>query len=116
MSRRTFKETDWRDNAAFQSLCVAICACKTPEQLASFLRDLATLSELQAWSERWLVVNLVAQGMSYRDIAKKTGASTATVTRVAKFLNDGEGGYRAVLQNTSHHHALRRTREAVGVD
>ncbi len=90
--------------------------CKSSEQLANFLRDIGTLSELQAWSERWEVANLVAQGMSYRDIAKTTGASTATVTRVAKFLNDGEGGYRNALQVASHHRVSRKGREAVGAD
>lgn len=71
----------------------------------NFLRDIGTLSELQAWSERFEVAKLLAQGLSYRDVAAKTGASTTTVTRVAKFIENGPGGYRKVL-NTHRHHRL----------
>ncbi len=78
--------------------------------MAAFLRDIGTLSELQAWGERWQVAQLLSRGVSYRDIAKKTGASTATVTRVAKFLENGEG-YRSVLKNYQHHHAPARRGE-----
>ena len=47
----------------------------------------------------------LTQGKTYRDISKNTGASTTTVTRVAKFLENGEGGYRKVL-NAHRHHRL----------
>lgn len=73
--------------------------------MANFLRDIGTLSELQAWSERLEVARLLGQGMSYRQIAKQTGASTTTVTRVAHFLENGEGGYRKFL-NVHRHHRL----------
>lgn len=73
--------------------------------MANFLRDIGTLSELQAWSERFEVAKQLAQGKTYREIAVNTGASTTTVTRVAKFLENGEGGYRKVL-NAHRHHRL----------
>lgn len=78
--------------------------------MANFLRDIATLSELQALSERLEVARLLGQGMSYRDIAKATGASTTTVTRVAHFLENGEGGYRKFF-NVHRHHRLAKKRE-----
>lgn len=74
--------------------------------MENFLRDVATLSELQAWSERLEVARLLAQGLSYRQVAAKTGASTTTVTRVAHFLENGEGGYRKVLKAHRHHRLI----------
>jgi TrpR-related protein YerC/YecD len=63
-----------------------------------FLRDLCTRAELEAMAQRWEVAQLVDQGVPYLQIAQRTGASTATVTRVAQWLRYGEGGYRAVLE------------------
>lgn len=65
--------------------------------MADFLRDIGTLSELQAWSERLEVAKQLVQGLSYREISKRTSASTTTVTRVARFLENGPGGYRRYL-------------------
>lgn len=101
--KRRFTEDSWRKEPWFKGLCAALQSCKTEEEMQNFLRDIATLSELQAWSERFEVARLIAQGMSYRKIAELTGASTTTVTRVAHFLENGEGGYRAVLHAHRHH-------------
>lgn len=65
-----------------------------------FLRDLCTLEELQSLSMRWQVVLMLTKGKSYRDIAKATGASTTTITRIAHWLEHGEGGYKKVLSTT----------------
>lgn len=75
----------------------AIAGLKTPDECKKFFRDLCTLAELNAMSERWQVAKQVRQGIPYRNIAKKTGASTATVTRVAHWLHHGMGGYQLVL-------------------
>lgn len=109
MGKRRFTEDSWRKEPWFRSLCSAIAQCKNEQEVAAFLRDIATLSELQAWSERLEVARLLAQGMSYRAIAKATGASTTTVTRVAKFLENGEGGYRSVLHAHRHHRIVHGT-------
>ena len=71
--------------------------------MKNFLRDVGTLSELQAWSERLEVARLLARGWSYRQVARETGTSTTTVTRVAHFLENGSGGYRSVLKTHRHH-------------
>ncbi len=63
----------------------------------AFLRDLCTRTELEAMAQRWEVAQLVDQGVPYLQIAQRTGASTATVTRVAQWLRHGEGGYSTVL-------------------
>ena len=75
----------------------AIRALKSRTELEAFLRDLCTLGELEAMAHRWQVARLVHKGLPYTEIAEKTGASTATVTRVAHWLNHGEGGYRIAI-------------------
>lgn len=112
--KRRFTEDSWRKEPWFRSLCAALRQCKTDEAMADFLRDIATLSELQAWSERLEVARLLGKGLSYRQIAKETGASTTTVTRVAHFLENGEGGYRAILGIHRHHRLLPKQPHGVG--
>lgn len=65
-----------------------------------FLKDLCTRSELEALGQRWEVAQLVDQQVPYLEIARRTGASTATVTRVAQWVRHGEGGYRAILDRS----------------
>ena len=48
-------------------------------------------------AQRWAVVRLLDDGLHYAEISRQTGASTATITRIASWLNHGEGGYRAML-------------------
>src|SRR4051812_44903891 len=80
-----------------KALVGAIRSCRSTPELEAFLRDLCTLSELEAMAHRWEVARLVDQGLPYTEVAEKTGASTATVTRVAHWLRHGEGGYRTAL-------------------
>lgn len=101
--KRRFTEDSWKKEPWFRALSKAMTSLKTEEAMDAFLRDIATLSELQAMSERLEVAKLLSQGLSYRQISKMTGASTTTVTRVANFLENGEGGYRDVLKTHRHH-------------
>ena len=78
-------------------LVEAIASMKDRGELSDFLRDLCTLSELEAMAHRWEVARLVDEGLPYLEIAKRTGASTATVTRVARWVRHGEGGYQTAL-------------------
>jgi len=94
--KKRFTEDGWRDDT--RALASALKSCKTEQEVADFLRDIGTLSELQAWSERLEVAKQLARGLSYREVAKNTGASTTTVTRVMRFIEDGEGGYRKYLK------------------
>jgi TrpR-related protein YerC/YecD len=79
----------------------AILSLQTRAETESFFRDLCTLSELEAMAHRWEVARLVDQGLPYLEIAKRTGASTTTVTRVAHWLHHGEDGYRSVLDRAT---------------
>ena len=70
------------------------------KDIEKFLLDLCTPSEIEAMEERWEVAQLLYEGKStYRDIASKLNTSTATVTRVARFLfKETNQGYIKVLK------------------
>lgn len=82
---------------AARGLLEAILALATVEEAERFFRDLCTPQELKALTARWEVVNLLDEGVHYSEIARRTGASTATVTRVNSWLRYGRGGYRLAL-------------------
>jgi TrpR-related protein YerC/YecD len=86
----------WR-TAAFNDLCDAFLELRSREETAAFLRDICSLHELEALAHRWQAARLLDAGSSYASVATQLHASTATVTRVAHWLNHGEGGYRTVL-------------------
>lgn len=74
-----------------------ILSLKNRAECAAFMRDLCTLSELKELGERLAIAELIAKGVSYRDVSEKVGASTTTVTRVSHWYHHGRGGYRAVI-------------------
>jgi TrpR-related protein YerC/YecD len=76
----------------------AVLKLKNPKEAAAFFRDLCTLEEIAEMGKRWQAVKMLAKNQPYREIAKKTGLSTTTVTRIAHWLNYGEGGYQLVLK------------------
>ena len=80
-----------------EQLYEAVLKLQTKAECKKFFRDLCTLKELESISERFEVVKMVDQKIPYREISKKTGASTATITRVAHWLHHGEGGYKLAL-------------------
>jgi TrpR-related protein YerC/YecD len=84
-----------------EALFDAVKALRTRSEVEHFLRDLCTLSELEAMAHRWQVAQLLEEGLPYLEIAERTGASTTTVTRVAHWLRHGEGGYRLALDRLS---------------
>ena len=81
-------------------LSTALKNINSDRDINNFLKDLCTPSEIQAMEERWEVAKLLYQGkLTYRDIASKLNTSTATVTRVARFLyKESNQGYLKVLQ------------------
>jgi TrpR-related protein YerC/YecD len=74
-----------------------ILQLKDPQECRNFFRDLCTFGELSAMSERLQVVKQVKAKVPYRKIADNTGASTATITRVAHWFHHGMGGYKLIL-------------------
>ena len=87
---------DWR-TPDVEALFSAILTLESVDETERFFRDLCTLNELRDLAQRWSVVRMLASGMHYAEISRTTGASTATITRIASWLNHGEGGYRAML-------------------
>jgi TrpR-related protein YerC/YecD len=88
---------DWR-TPDMQALFNAILNLDDAGEAERFFRDLCTLNELHDMAQRWAVVRMLDSGMHYAEISRTTGASTATITRIASWLNHGEGGYRSMLE------------------
>jgi TrpR-related protein YerC/YecD len=86
-----------------KALIKALLACKGKKELKAFLTDLCTPQELSAFAERWMIARLLSEGdISYREISALTGASTTTVGRVARFLQqEPHKGYTTVLSRIS---------------
>lgn len=91
------EDEDWQNREAL-SLFDAFTRLESADEAAAFLRDLCTRRELSEMTSRWHIVRLLREGRSYREIASETGASTATVTRVAQWLHHGRGGYLRMLE------------------
>jgi TrpR-related protein YerC/YecD len=85
--------TPRQEALAERKLCVALAALKTPEEVRAFLRDLCTPTEIQAMADRWAVVEPLERAVPYREIRRLTGVSLMTISRVARFLRSGNGGY-----------------------
>jgi TrpR-related protein YerC/YecD len=75
----------------------AILLLETEEECYSFFRDVCTINELRAIEQRFEVARLLTKGMVYNEILERTGASSATISRVARSLNDSTGGYNCVF-------------------
>ena len=76
----------------------AILSLQTEEECATFFEDICTFQEVEALIQRLEVAIQLSDGKSYMDVNKLTGASTATICRVNKALNYGNGGYKTVIE------------------
>ena len=85
------------DRQARENLYRAILELDTVEECRAFFEDIASIRELDAMSQRWEVAHMLDHGKNYQEISSKTGASTATISRVNKCLQYGSDGYRTVL-------------------
>lgn len=93
----TTSDNDWRTDDT-RSLFEAVLSLDSLDEAAAFFRDLCTRRELEEMSHRWHIARLLDEGTPYREIAARTGASTATVTRINQWLQHGTGGYRQALE------------------
>ena len=75
----------------------AILALRDQEECRAFFQDLCTVAELKAMAQRMEVAQLLDQGFIYNDILQRTGASSATISRVNRALQYGADGYKTVL-------------------
>lgn len=81
-----------------QKFFEAILSLKTKEECAKFFDDVCTITELASISQRLEVAMLLKDKLTFNEIVAKTGASTATISRVNRCLQYGDGGYDTVLK------------------
>ena len=85
---------------AVDSLFDAILSLENRDECYSFFEDLCTVNELLSLSQRFEVAAMLREHKTYPEIAEKTGASTATISRVNRSLNYGNDGYELVFKRT----------------
>jgi TrpR-related protein YerC/YecD len=91
-------------NKNTDNLFEAVLSLKNIKEAEKFFRDLCTVDELREMSDRWAIVRMLNKKMTYREIAEKMKVSTTTVSRVASWINEGEGGYGLILRRIANHH------------
>src|SRR5579863_459241 len=85
---------------AERNLFTAVASLRSGDECRSFFRDLCTPAEIQAMADRWAVVDWLMRGVPYREINRLTGVSVTTISRVARCLADGNGGYSLIVRRT----------------
>lgn len=85
-------------NEATDQLVKAFSVLENDEEIYRFLNDVCTIKEVQELGQRLKVAHLLTENETYNSIAQQTGASTATISRVKKFLSNGAQGYKVVLE------------------
>ena len=88
---------NWHNDST-DVLCKALLSLKTQEECYAFLVDICTIKELLEMSQRLSVAKLLSQGMSYAQISQKTGVSTATISRISRCIEYGNGGYKMIIE------------------
>ena len=85
------------DKVSGDTLYRAVLTLKNEDECRRFFQDLCTVSELKAMEQRMEVAMLLDDGMIYSEVLEKTGASTATISRVNRSLQYGAEGYKTVI-------------------
>lgn len=80
-----------------EMLVKAILSIESEEECVSFLEDLCTFKEIDSMAQRFQVARLLKEGKTFQEIVDKTGASTATISRVNRCLMYGNGGYENII-------------------
>ena len=87
---------------AVDHLFEAVLTLKSPEECYAFFEDVCTVNELLSLSQRYEVAKMLREKKTYLDIAERTGASTATISRVNRSLNYGNDGYDRVFKRLGY--------------
>ncbi|EQD59536.1 hypothetical protein B2A_03937 [mine drainage metagenome] len=111
MKRRSLEPLQPRAQAE-EGLCRALLAMRDVGEMRAFLRDLCTPAEVEALVDRWSVVPHLLAGTPYREIHDLTAVSITTVGRVARYLNQGNGGYLAAAARAQQSRKPRRAADA----
>ena len=83
---------------SIDSLINTILMMDNAQQLRTFFEDVCTINELHDMAQRFEVAVLLDEGLNYQQIAAKTNVSTATISRVSRCLNYGNGGYKCAIE------------------
>ena len=106
LNKALFLRNDWEANVQMTKnekrehsdvLYQAILTLRDLDECKKFFSDLCTVAELRAMEQRFEVAMLLSDGMIYNDILERTGASSATISRVNRSLNYGMGAYRIIF-------------------
>ena len=89
--------SNWHNDNT-DNLCKALLSLKTEEECYNFLEDICTIKEVLDIAQRLQVAGMLKKKMSYATICKETGVSTATISRISKCCEYGNGGYKTVLE------------------
>ena len=87
-----------------KQLIAGILALKNEDEAKRFLRDLMTPAEITEFGKRLEAARLLSLDMQYKGIIERTGLSSTTIARIAKWLGGSLGGYRLILSRLSNHH------------
>ncbi len=85
---------------AERSFYEAILVLRDVDECRAFFNDVCTVNELLSMSQRFEVAKMLRAKQTYQEITESTGASTATISRVNRSLNYGNGGYDTVFQRS----------------
>lgn len=88
---------NWHKDST-DELCKAILSLKDEEECYAFLEDICTIKEILEMSQRLSVAKLLSKGMSYSQISQQTGVSTATISRISRCIEYGNGGYKMIIE------------------
>ncbi len=99
--------SDLHSDAA-DKLFDAVLALQSREECYQFFEDLCTIGELKALAQRLEVARMLAAGHTYEVIVGRTGASTATISRVKRCLNYGADGYAIILERLSQNNETEK--------
>ena len=85
-------------NKKVKNLYKAILSLENEEECQKFLRDLLTEAEINEFANRWKVAQMLDNKTPYERIEKETSMSSTTIARISKWLHNGKGGYKLMLE------------------
>ena len=89
----------------------AVLTLESVDECMDFFEDVCTVKEVQSIAQRFAVAKLLKDGKTYAEVANETGASTATISRVNRSLNNGKDGYEMVFARMKEKEAECKTEE-----
>ncbi len=87
-----------KNNVEIEGFFEAVLLLENIEECKKFFEDICTIKEMESIGQRLEVAKMLKKGDTYTEIVAKTGASTATISRVNRCLNYGDGGYNLILK------------------